>query len=173
MTLDDAGLVTITGDLNVTGHLVANTTETSSLSLNSSFDVRNSNLATPSARHPLIAASQNDDLEFQIASTSALIVKTGYDDPVVEISASGSARFNDLTLSANSSGLATIRSGEKVTTAPALKATSQVILTFEGDYSPARQYWITKDFTGPTPQFTLHLDYPVQNQVNASWLIIN
>jgi len=175
LTISDSGLVAITGDLTVSGTVTANKLETGEISLTTDEGLLNSPDASISPRYPLIAASQNDDLEIKLASDSALIVSTETQDPVVKIGADGSARFNDLTLSAHASGLTTISAGDKVATLPAvaLKTTSQVIVTFEGDYAPATKYWITKNFTDVIPTFTIHMDYPVASEVNASWLIIN
>ena len=92
---------------------------------------------------------------------------------VASITASGSAAFKNLSLSGQSSGDLVIPAGEKtiIVDAEDLKEYSQVIITLEGDYSPATKYWITKNIN--FKKFILHLDYPVDDDVLGSWLIIN
>jgi len=167
MTLDDTGQVIITGDLTVTGLAKLNQVQTTNLRF---IDTTQPTLINGFA--PLLAANHTN-LELKLASSSALVVKSAYDNPVAAITASGSAYFKDLSLSSSASGTIIVPSGEKATstTANSLKDTSQVIVTFEGDYSPATKYWITKDVINK--RFTLHLNYPVSNPVKASWLIIN
>jgi hypothetical protein len=168
MTLDDSGEVIINGDLTVTGNIAAN-----SFTL---FDTSQpTDIASSSGFGVLIAASKNNDLEISLASNSALVVKSGYNNPVATITASGSAIFKDLTLSASSSGTFTIDSGEKtaIVSAPLLTESSQVIVTFEGDYYPATKYWITKTITDTVKRFIVHTDYPVLYDTKASYIIIN
>jgi hypothetical protein len=174
MTLDGSGTVTINGDLTINGTLASNQVSTSQIT----FDSPTANRQPPTASHqppkPLIAAP-NSDLEIKLATQSGLIIKTATDDPVTAISATGAATFNQLYLSAQSTGRATLLAGTKTAPviAPNLRESSQVILTFESDYTPATKYWITKDFSTLTPQFIIHTDYPVAINTNASWLIIN
>jgi len=92
--------------------------------------------------------------------------------PVASISATGQANFTGLTLS-NSSGQATLPAGEKTITVnhSSLTPYSQVIATFTSDYSPATKYWVTLDPANHS--FTLHVDYPVNQDTPINYLIIN
>ncbi|MFC1653586.1 hypothetical protein ACFL1M_01950 [Patescibacteria group bacterium] len=159
LTIDSTGQVQINGDLTVSGTIAAKDIETDTLKLN--------------GNGPILATNNELDLAVKLATDSALVLQTEFDDPIATINSAGSASFKDLSLSASSSGTLVVPNGEKtiILDAPTLEDSSQVIITLEGDYSPATKYWITKNTK--VKKFILHLDYPVQKDITGSWLVIN
>ncbi|MCX6816589.1 MAG: hypothetical protein NTZ93_01880, partial [Candidatus Beckwithbacteria bacterium] len=142
MTLDDSGNVIIKGNLNVTGAIVA------------------SQINTP----------QDAALQMNIASASALIIYNDIGEPLATFSGQ-SAQFNQLSL--NNSGSATVSAGENnvVVASDKLTPNSQIIVTFNSNYTPASKYWVIKDVA--KKEFTVFTNYPVNNDSPIDWLIIN
>jgi len=177
MTLSPDGKVTVNGDLWVTGSIMAQNLE----SLRSTiYDLTAQNatvagqltLSEPSGFGTIIA-SYNQDLNIQL-STSSASLNLGIDPrtPVASISATGQANFSKLNLT-DSSGQLVLPAGEKTITINnhTLTPFSQIIATFTSDYSPATKYWAT--LNPDTQSFTIHLDYPVNQDTTVNYLIIN
>ncbi|MFH2061357.1 MAG: MerR family transcriptional regulator [Candidatus Beckwithbacteria bacterium] len=143
MIMDSTGNIIINGNLTVTGTLIASE----------------------------ITSPLGQSLDIKIASESAVSIYNQINNKVASINASGSASFNKLNLKA--SGSATVSAGmnHAIIDSNDLTNTSQVIITFGSDYKPASKYWITKN--PDKNNFTLFLNYPVNNPTKIDWLIIN
>jgi len=177
MTLSPDGKVTVNGDLWVTGSIMAQNLE----SLRSTiYDLTTQNatvagqltLGEPSGFGTIIA-SYNEDLNIQLATSSASL-NLGIDPntPVASINATGQANFTALNLS-QASGQILLPAGEKTITInnTTLTPFSQIVATFTSDYSPATKYWAT--LNPDIQSFTIHLDYPVNQDTTVNYLIIN
>jgi len=185
MTLDETGLVTIIGDLTVTGTIASNSLSTNKITfadLNTSkhstssgsvdqlgqLEIRNSS--------PILSTTSNSDFHVQLATNSALLIQPTTNSSTqtlgASISASGSAEFATLSVR-NNSGTATITAHRRgiIIQPQTLTQASQVIVTFEGDFAPATRYWITKDLESGA--FSINLNQPVNRDTKAYWLIIN
>lgn len=191
MTLDQAGGVTINGDLTVTGLAKLNQVDTNKLTFgsilgetNEASQSANSLISQSATQSASIALTDKADLKVNLASGSALIIgqseeatdssqlATSTSSQSASIASDGSAEFATLKIKANS-GAALLGAGSQgvIIEPNQLTATSQVIVTFEGDFAPATRYWITKDLN--KGRFTIHLDNRVARDVQAYWLIIN
>ena len=156
LTLTDTGTVTINGDLDVTGKLAAGELHTTRIVLTTD------NPSTSSA-------DLSDAVTLDSATLSQILGASTE-------TASSSADVETQNLaSPSTSGTTTVELGKQTpqvfnTTLP---ETTQVIITFRGDFSPATRYWIEINPTDPEPNFRLHLDAPMVQDVDASWLILN
>ena len=111
----------------------------------------------------------NQELSINIASGSALSI---YSD--IGPMATFSGQTLDLAnLKLEASGTATISAGANhgLIVTDRLTDKSQVIVTFNSDYTPASKYWVTKNPAAGA--FTLFTNYPVNNDTTLDWLIIN
>lgn len=142
MTLDETGQVIINGNLIVTGTIIASQ----------------------------ITPPPDQTLDIAIATQSALLIYSDIHQPIATFSGQ-TAQLSQLELAA--SGTATISAGTNnvIITPPQLTAKSQIIVTFNNNYTPASKYWVTK--TPQLNQFTVFTNYPVNNPATLDWLIIN
>jgi len=142
MTLNETGQVIINGNLIVTGAIIASQ----------------------------ITPPPDQTLDISIASQSAMYIYSDINQPIATFSGQ-SAQLSQLELAA--SGTATISSGtNNVLIHPnQLTDKSQIIVTFNSDYTPASKYWVTKE--AELNQFTIFTNYPVNNDAALGWLIIN
>ena len=142
MTLNETGQVIINGTLIVTGAIIASQ----------------------------ITPPPDQTLDISIASQSAMYIYSDINQPIATFSGQ-SAQLSQLELAA--SGTATISSGtNNVLIHPnQLTDKSQIIVTFNSDYTPASKYWVAKK--PELNQFTIFTNYPVNNDAALGWLIIN
>ncbi|OIP04137.1 hypothetical protein AUK18_00595 [Candidatus Beckwithbacteria bacterium CG2_30_44_31] len=142
MTLNETGQVIINGNLIVTGAIIASQ----------------------------ITPPPDQTLDISIASQSAMYIYSDINQPIATFSGQ-SAQLSQLELAA--SGTATISSGtNNVLIHPnQLTDKSQIIVTFNSDYTPASKYWVAKE--AELNQFTIFTNYPVNNDAALGWLIIN
>lgn len=142
MTLNETGQVIINGNLIVTGAIIASQ----------------------------ITPPPDQTLDISIASQSAMYIYSDINQPIATFSGQ-SAQLSQLELAA--SGTATISSGtNNVLIHPnQLTDKSQIIVTFNSDYTPASKYWVAKK--PELNQFTIFTNYPVNNDAALGWLIIN
>ena len=142
MTLNETGQVIINGNLIVTGAIIASQ----------------------------ITPPPDQTLDISIASQSAMYIYSDINQPIATFSGQ-SAQLSQLELAA--SGTATISSGtNNVLIHPnQLTDKSQIIVTFNSNYTPASKYWVTKE--AELNQFTIFTNYPVNNDAALGWLIIN
>lgn len=142
VTLDDTGKVIINGNLIVTGTIIASQ----------------------------IAPPPDQTFDISIASQSAMLIYSDINQPIATFSGQ-TAQLSQLELAA--SGTATISSGtNNVLIHPnQLTDKSQIIVTFNSNYTPASKYWVTKE--PDLNQFTIFTNYPVNNDAALDWLIIN
>jgi len=142
MTLNETGQVIINGNLIVTGAIIASQ----------------------------ITPPPDQTLDISIASQSAMYIYSDINQPIATFSGQ-SAQLSQLELAA--SGTATISSGtNNVVIHPnQLTDKSQIIVTFNSDYTPASKYWVAKK--PELNQFTIFTNYPVNNDAALGWLIIN
>lgn len=142
MTLSETGQVIINGNLTVTGTIIASQ----------------------------IAPPPDQTFDISIASQSAMLIYSDINQPIATFSGQ-TAQLSQLELAA--SGTATISSGtNNVLIHPnQLTDKSQIIVTFNSNYTPASKYWVTKE--PDLNQFTIFTNYPVNNDAALDWLIIN
>lgn len=142
MTLSETGQVIINGNLTVTGTIIASQ----------------------------IAPPPDQTFDISIASQSAMLIYSDINQPIATFSGQ-TAQISQLELAA--SGTATISSGtNNVLIHPnQLTDKSQIIVTFNSNYTPASKYWVTKE--PDLNQFTIFTNYPVNNDAALDWLIIN
>ena len=142
MTLNETGQVIINGNLIVTGAIIASQ----------------------------ITPPPDQTLDISIASQSAMYIYSDINQPIATFSGQ-SAQLSQLGLAA--SGTATISSGtNNVLIHPnQLTDKSQIIVTFNSDYTPASKYWVAKK--PELNQFTIFVNYPVNSDSYLNWVIIN
>jgi len=142
MTLNETGQVIINGNLIVTGAIIASQ----------------------------ITPPPDQTLDISIASQSAMYIYSDINQPIATFSGQ-SAQLSQLELAA--SGTATISSGtNNVLIHPnQLTDKSQIIVTFNSDYTPASKYWVAKK--PELNQFTIFVNYPVNSDSYLNWVIIN
>jgi len=142
MTLNETGQVIINGNLIVTGAIIASQ----------------------------ITPPPDQTLDISIASQSAMYIYSDINQPIATFSGQ-SAQLSQLELAA--SGTATISSGtNNVVIHPnQLTDKSQIIVTFNSDYTPASKYWVAKK--PELNQFTIFVNYPVNSDSYLNWVIIN
>ena len=142
MTLNESGQVIINGNLTVTGTIIASQ----------------------------ITPPPDQTLDIAIASQSAMLIYSDINQPIATFSGQ-TAQLSQLELAA--SGTATISAGTNNVLIHPNKLTdkSQIIVTFNSNYTPASKYWVTKE--AELNQFTIFTNYPVNNDVALDWLIIN
>ena len=142
MTLNETGQVIINGNLTVTGAIIASQ----------------------------ITPPPDQTLDISIASQSAMYIYSDINQPIATFSGQ-SAQLSQLELAA--SGTATISSGtNNVLIHPnQLTDKSQIIVTFNSDYTPASKYWVAKK--PELNQFTIFVNYPVNSDSYLNWVIIN
>ncbi|MBU1323117.1 hypothetical protein KKE75_03610, partial [Patescibacteria group bacterium] len=142
MTLSETGQVIINGNLTVTGTIIASQ----------------------------ISPPPDQTFDISIASQSAMLIYSDINQPIATFSGQ-TAQLSQLELAA--SGTATISSGtNNVLIHPnQLTDKSQIIVTFNSNYTPASKYWVTKE--PDLNQFTIFTNYPVNNDAALDWLIIN
>lgn len=142
MTLNETGQVIINGNLIVTGAIIASQ----------------------------ITPPPDQTLDISIASQSAMCIYSDINQPIATFSGQ-SAQLSQLELAA--SGTATISSGtNNVVIHPnQLTDKSQIIVTFNSDYTPASKYWVAKK--PELNQFTIFVNYPVNSDSYLNWVIIN
>ncbi|MDZ7587541.1 MAG: hypothetical protein U0946_07340, partial [Patescibacteria group bacterium] len=105
-----------------------------------------------------------------IASQSAMLIYSDINQPIATFSGQ-TTQISQLELAA--SGIATISAGTNnvIINPPQLTDKSQIIVTFNNDYTPASKYWVTKK--PELNEFTIFTNYPVNNDAALDWLIIN
>ncbi|MDZ7586980.1 MAG: MerR family transcriptional regulator [Patescibacteria group bacterium] len=142
ITLNDSGQVIINGNLIVSGTIIA------------------SKISPPA----------DQTLDINIASQSAMYIYSDINQPIATFSGQ-SAQISQLELAA--SGTATISAGTNhvLVKPPKLTAKSQIIVTFNDNYTPASKYWVNKN--PELNEFTIFTNYPINNDAVLDWLIIN
>ena len=142
MTLDETGQVIINGSLTVTGTIIASQ----------------------------ITPPPEQTLDISIASQSALLIYSDINQPSATFSGQ-TVQISQLELAA--SGTATISAGTNNVLVHPNKLTdkSQIIVTFNSNYTPASKYWVTKE--PELNQFTIFVNYPVNSDSYLNWVIIN
>ncbi|KKS79137.1 MAG: hypothetical protein UV54_C0041G0001, partial [Candidatus Beckwithbacteria bacterium GW2011_GWA2_43_10] len=142
ITLNDTGQVIINGSLTVTGTIIASQ----------------------------ITPPPEQTLDISIASQSALLIYSDINQPSATFSGQ-TVQISQLELAA--SGTATISAGTNNVLVHPNKLTdkSQIIVTFNSNYTPASKYWVTKE--PELNQFTIFVNYPVNSDSYLNWVIIN
>lgn len=135
-----------------------------------------SSLAGPLTLLGLVSVSGNlaiagalEVAQINIATGSALAIYS-QEEPLATFSGQTVALAN---LKLEASGIATIAAGTNNSLVPTGRLTnqSQVIVTFTSDYTPATKFWVKKE--PAFNQFTVFVNYPVNNDTALDWLIIN
>lgn len=116
MTLSDAGLVTITGNLTVTRTLTAAS----------------------------IASPPEQTLNISIASQSAMLIYSDINQPIATFSGQ-TARLSQLELASSGTATISAGTNHVVIHPHKLTDKSQIIVTFNTNYQPASKYWVSKE----------------------------
>ncbi|MEK7622790.1 MAG: MerR family transcriptional regulator [Patescibacteria group bacterium] len=116
ITLDETGLVTINGNLKITG-----------------------SVTVAEIKPPL-----DQTLNINIASSSGILIYSDINEPIATIS-SQSAVFSRLNILNSGLATISAGTNNTVVSSPKITPQSQIILTFSSDYKPATKYWVTKD----------------------------
>ncbi|MFC1653588.1 MerR family DNA-binding transcriptional regulator [Patescibacteria group bacterium] len=158
----DDGTVDINGNLNVSGTISAKQVQVED-------DIKVKGAITTNT----IKSEFGELLDIKLATESALAIYQDLNSsPSASITASGSATFNKLALPHSSgSDIIATDNQNKIVSVKEINKDSQVFVTFSSDYSPATKYWVTTDWRENT--FTVHLNYPVAQDVKINWMIIN
>ncbi|MFH0943094.1 MAG: helix-turn-helix domain-containing protein [Candidatus Beckwithbacteria bacterium] len=116
MTLDESGQVVITGNLTVTGTIIASQ-------------------ITP----PL-----DQTLDISIASSSALLIYSDINQPIATFSGQ-TTQISQLELKQSGTATISAGTNNVIIPSTKLTEKSQIIITFSADYKPATKYWVTKE----------------------------